>query len=432
MLHTLDPDRTAFLKARTKTNTVRVPAWPRSDKDLPQAELETTWVKFSVSNHRTRAEQEREKRAVGREDLFTTDPMGPDAQAAQYRILCGQSGFDELKRDIKARGQQDPAIVTADGILINGNRRTAALRSLWIEGELSAKYVSCLVLPRDATTDELVDLEAELQVANSLKENYSWVNEAILIEELYDRADKNWDHVANRMHRTVADVRGMYDKLQQLHQLVELSGGTRLHLDFVENESVFDELAKHIKNKPQKEADSVRAVYFLGALTGTPYRKLRHLRRSDAAALVRNEIVDDAAMRPILDAAEASASMTSDDLLDDLLGNSEQISPLHDLLAFVAQKRPEASVALDNGDRVQVQEVLTSIGTSISAAAEEAKEEERDHSALQAPLTRADKAIAELERVVATLAKARAFAEWDESALVERVARLDELISKIR
>ncbi|WP_157195430.1 hypothetical protein [Nocardia tenerifensis] len=337
-----------------------------------------------------------------------------------------------MKRDLQSRGQQEPAIVTADGILINGNRRTAGLRALWEAGELSARYVSCLVLPADATTYELVDLEAELQVANSLKQDYSWVNEAMLIEELYDRAQKNWEHVANRMHRTVADVRGMYDKLQQLHQLVELSGGTRLHLDFVENESVFDELSKYIKNKPQQEADSVRAVYFLGALTGTPYRQLRHLRRADSAQLVLNEMAEDVTMRPILEAADAATPMASDDLLDDLVGSSEPFSPLHGLLAFVAQKRPEANIVLDDGDRVQVRDVLTSIGSSIMTAADEAKEEDRDQSALQAPLVRAGKAIDELKRVVAALPRARRYPEWDEAEFAKRVAELNELLDKIR
>ncbi|MFI9403664.1 hypothetical protein [Nocardia sp. NPDC052316] len=439
MLDTLDPDRSAFLAARTKSNTVRVPAWPRSEKNLPEVELEATWVRFSVSNHRTRAEQEREKRLAGRADLFTADPLGPVAQDAQYKILCSQPGFDELKTDLQERGQQEPAIVTADGILINGNRRTAGLRSLYEAGVLSARYVTCLVLPADALPDELVDLEAELQVANSLKQEYSWVNEAILIEELYERVGKNWAHVANRMHRTVTDVRGMYDKLQQLHQLVELSGGTRFHLDFVDNESVFDELSKHIKNKPQKEADSVRAVYFLGVLTGTPYRQLRHLRRADAAQLVHQELADETTMRSILDLAEATTSEaetatpdTADDLLDDLVGGSEPISPLHSLLAFVAQKRPEANITLDDGERVQVQDMLTSIGSSIASAADEAKEEGRDQSELQAPLVRAKKAIEELNRVVATLPKARRNKEWDEAEFAKLIAEISVALDKIR
>ncbi|MBF6397906.1 hypothetical protein IU438_19120 [Nocardia cyriacigeorgica] len=431
-MYTLDPDRRSFLQTRAKTNVVRVPAWPRADKNLPEVELPIQWVRFSILNHRTKAEQQREMRAAGRDDLFAADPLGDETQDLQYRILCGQPGFDDLKADLKERGQQEPAIITADGVLINGNRRAAALRSLWTAGDPAGNYLVCLVLPADATLEELVDLEAELQVANAFKENYSWINEAMLIEELYDRSGKNWDHVASRMHRTVADVRGKYDKLQQVHQLVELSDGMRQYMDFVDNESVFDELAKHVKNKSPKEADAVRAVYFLGALTGTPYRKLRHLRRADAAALVRDEIYDDAALRPILDAAEASAAVQDcDDPLADLLGEPAALSPLHDLLAFVAKKRPESSVALDDGQKVQLQDVLKSIGSSIAAAADEAKEDDRDQSALVAPIIRVDKAIAELQRALDCLPKARAFDDWDEVELAERIGKLERLIAKV-
>ncbi|MGQ4596742.1 hypothetical protein [Nocardia sp. R6R-6] len=432
--HNLDQDRAALLEGRQKTKRVTVPAWPRDDNDLPLVQLPVEWPMFSTLNHRTRAEQLREISATGREDLFTRDPLGPEAQDAQYRILHSQDGFDQLKEDLQERGQQEPAIITADGILINGNRRTAALRSLYQEdGVLEAQYVRCLVLPRDATPEELVDLETELQVAKDFKQEYSWVNEALLIEEHYDRADKNWDRVAARMHRAINDVRGMYEKLQQLHQLVELSNGARLHVDFLENESVFDELAKHIKNKSPQESEAVRAVYFLGVLTGAKYRDLRHLKRSDAATLVRSEIEGDAALKPILEAAEAAATETlEDDPLSELLGNSEPPSSLHNLLSFVATKRPGATVALSTGEQLLVQDALKSISSSITAAADEAKEEKRDQNSLKAPLERADKAIAELERVLDALPRARAFKEeWDEVALAERIRIIRQLVQRI-
>ena len=160
------------------------------------------------------------------------------------------------------------------------------------------------MLPKDATPEELVDLEAELQVARDFRQDYSWVNEAMLIEELYEREGKSWDRVAARMHRKVTDVRDLYDKLQQVHQLVAMSQGTRMYVDFKDNESAFDELAKHIRNKSSQEADGVKAVYFLGTLAGAEYRNLRHLRRPDAADLVRRELETDLALRPVLEAAE--------------------------------------------------------------------------------------------------------------------------------
>ncbi|MBF6150210.1 hypothetical protein [Nocardia nova] len=430
----LDPDRAAFLAAREKKNPVTVPAWPRADKDLPQVELEVTWVRFSTLNGRTLAEQLRMIKSHSRPDLFTADPLGPDAQKAQYEILCSQEGFDALKDDLRQRGQQEPAIITADGVLINGNRRSAAMRSLFEDGFFKTKYVKCLVLPSDANAEELADLEAELQLAKDFKENYSWINTALKIEQYFNREGKNWDRVATRLHRKVADVRDLYEKLQQVHQLVALSEGARDHLSFADNETAFTELAAHIRNKPANEADSVKAAYFLGTLAGTEYRKLRNLRCADAADLVRQEIEKQPALLPVLaaaDAHKADASGAHDDL-DDVLGEAPPASPLHNLLALVATKRPEASLTLAGGEKATVQDVLSTLRTSITAAANEAEERGRDKSAVTAPIKRVNNAIDELRRAVSALPKARALPEWDESDLVKGIEKIEELVATLK
>lgn len=428
----LDQERVAFLKARTILGQAQVPAWPRATKDLDLVELEVDWVRFSTLNHRTRAEQRAETARTSNPGLFTTDPLGPTAQDAQYRILRAQESFDDLKQDLRARGQQDPAIVTADGVLINGNRRAAALRSLYLDDDQpAAHYVRCLVLPADATAAELIDLETELQIARDFKQEYGWVNEAFLIEELFERENKDFARVATRMHREVADVRSLYEKLQQVHQLVDLAGGVRQHIDFNDNESAFDELAKHIKNKQPAEAEAVRSVYFLGTVANVRYRKLRHLRRPDAAALVHKELVGDPSLNQLLQAAEASAGSASEpDILDDALGTAAESGPLTPLLALIAGKRPDEAVALGDGGMAEVQDILDSIQSAINAAADEAEEDQRDQTAQLTPLTRADKAITELERALAALPRARAFSGFDEPGMAERVSRLQELIDE--
>jgi hypothetical protein len=428
----LEQDRAAFLEARDKRGYVAVPAWPRSDKELPRVEVEVSWVRFSTRNHRTTAEQRREIHAKDRPDLFTADPLGEEAQEAQYRILAGQDGFDSLKDDLKERGQQEPAIITADGILINGNRRTAALRALYEDRHLKAQYVQCLVLPQDATENELVDLEAELQVARDFKQEYSWINEALLIEELFDREGKDYLKVAKRMHRDAGSVRSLHEKLQQVHQLVSLSNGARLHIDFNENESAFDELAKHIKNKPQAEAASVRSAYFLGTLANVQYRKLRNLRRDDAAALVRREVEGDASLRLVLETVEQQTEDPVDDLIGDLVGPPSTASPLDGVLGLLAQKRPEENIELASGERVLTRDVLESLNNAITNAAEEAEEQERDQTAAKAPMTRVDKAIVELKRVLIALPKARDYPSWDESALTAKLDELEALTRAIK
>ena len=110
---------------------------------------------FLTLNHRTRAEQDREKAKSGNEDLFTGDPLGDHAQALRLEILSKQGGFEDLKRDLAERRQQEPAVVTAEGILINGNRRAAALRKLWLDEHVeSARYIrACFSLQTQPRTN---------------------------------------------------------------------------------------------------------------------------------------------------------------------------------------------------------------------------------------------------------------------------------------
>lgn len=432
----LDPDRSQFLAARLNgtQKTMPVPAWPRSEKELPIVELEVTWARFSVINHRTKAEQIREQRKAGRDDLFTRDPLGKEAQDAQYRILCGQDGFEELKSDLQSRGQQEPAIVTGDGVLINGNRRSAAMRSLFVDDDVrGARYVKCLVLPADATAAELVDLETELQVAKDFKQDYSWINEALLIEELYERENKDFKRVAERVHRKTEEVRDYYEKIQQVHQLVALSDGTREYVDFIPNESAFAELAKHVKNKSETEAKAVKDVYFLGTLAGVEYRNLRHLRRPDAAELVVDELRANATLAPLLDALpQASGSAPAsedDDLLDSFLDDELEASePLEDLLRLVATKGPEETIQVADGGSIEMTDLLKSLRDVVKNAAQEAAEDTQDRREITAPLERAEKAALELKRAIDALPKARRYDEWDEREFSVRIEKLDELV----
>jgi hypothetical protein len=198
----------------------------------------------------------------------------------------------------------------------------------------------------------------------------AWVNEAMLIEELYDKAGRNFPHVARKMHRDEKDVRELYEKLQQLHQLVALSKGAKLHIDFIANESAFNELAQWIKNKTKPEQDSVRSTYFLGTLAGVNYRTLRHLRRTDAANLVYKEMIGDKALQPFLATVSATPSHGADpqdDPLNDLLGDtSNPVGTRHSadlmgVLGFLATRRPEESVDVGTGDKVSVNDLQRTI-----------------------------------------------------------------------
>ncbi|MDB5991259.1 MAG: ParB/RepB/Spo0J family partition protein [Herbaspirillum sp.] len=431
----LDGGRADFLKNRIEAtkNYGDLAAWPRTNKRLSLVEMEVNWVRFSTLNHRTKAEQRREIQRHQNPGLFTQDPLGSQAQLAQFNILSSQHGFEDLKNDIKKRGQQEPAVITAEGVLINGNRRTAALRSLY-EGEthLAARYVQCLVLPEDATSVEIIDLETELQIAKDFKEGYSWINEALLIEELFASEGRDFERLGRKMHRSSSDVRSMYEKIQQVNQLVELSGGTRFHLDFQEHESAFDELTTYIKSKSHEVIASVRAAYFLGTLSGVTYRELRNLRRPDASTLIVQEIRRDATIAPILDIVQGNSDEKSDTdgLLDDVLG-VENSDPLSDVLSYLAKKEKSESIDLPGSGHATVDDILQSLRRKIEAAAYEAREDQRDQNALEAPIDRLDAAAAEVVRAAQKLPRARVMVGWDEAEFLRKIGALKAAIEAL-
>lgn len=428
----LDRERVEFLKARTSSSGAKaqLSAWPRAQKELPLVDLEVKWVRFSTLNHRTKAEQQRHVHRTGDRSLFSADPLGPTAQAAQFEILKSQTGFIDLKEDLKNRRQQEPGVVTAEGVLINGNRRAAALRSLYVDDtHLDARYVRCLVLPEDATIDEILDLETELQIARDFKEEYSWINEAILIEELYAREGRDYERVAKKLYRNPNYVRSIHEKMQHVNQLVALSGGNHLHIDFEEHQSAFEELAKHIRNKPREEAESVRSTYFLGTLAGVNYRDLRNLQRPEASKLIRDEIERDPALAPILTRVDqgGAAGSASDDLLADVLGTSNE-DALSRVLALLAKKERSDVIELRAGEEVTVEDIFNSLKGKVEAVARDAREDRRDQETLEAPIVRVNNAIGELERSLAALPRARAFPEWSEIRFRERLQVLKEAV----
>src|SRR5262245_32925385 len=142
----LNQERADVLQNRQVIATERLSQWQRENKMLPVVELDVNWVRFSILNHRTKAERLKLCHDMGKPHLFDQDPLGPAAQEAQFGLLKNHPGFEDLKSDLRDRGQRETAVVTAEGVLINGNRRVAALRDLVnAEHNLKAKYVRAFV-----------------------------------------------------------------------------------------------------------------------------------------------------------------------------------------------------------------------------------------------------------------------------------------------
>lgn len=96
---------------------------------------------------------------------------------------------EELKKSIMHSGQRDPAVITCDGFLINGNRRKMVLESL-IEKDLQKfGYMKVVILPNEGEEGgppdikEIEELENRYQLQSHGKAEYYGFDKALSIRK---------------------------------------------------------------------------------------------------------------------------------------------------------------------------------------------------------------------------------------------------------
>ena len=153
-------------------------SWRGDDKYLDVITLHSDMLMFRMENSRTTRQQQAYIKQHGLANDYFSDPESEEVQSAQqsilYKMAKSQSGFID---DLAERKQKDELIITRDGYIVNGNRRTSALR------ELGVSYFKCAVLPIDATAKDIYALEQELQISTDFRMDYDWVNELNNIRE---------------------------------------------------------------------------------------------------------------------------------------------------------------------------------------------------------------------------------------------------------
>ena len=138
---------------------------------------------YRVENGRLIAELEEHARRQG---LSLADLRARQETLEVQRLLHGFLAAKAadvegpILQELAEVGQQiEPLLITSDGVLINGNRRLAAMRELLRRDPkryAAFSAVSAAVLPADVTAAEIEAAEAALQMAPETKLAYGWIN----------------------------------------------------------------------------------------------------------------------------------------------------------------------------------------------------------------------------------------------------------------
>lgn len=152
-------------------------------KERPVELVPIKYLKFRKDNGRIRSEVETFEHINGCELVEHTD----ETQNILRKILKELNPEDnnELKKLIKHKGQIQPAIITCDGFLINGNRRKLVLEELYQENGQDSKYESMrvVILEPNVPEIEIQKIENRYQLQSEGKSEYHGLNRALTLRK---------------------------------------------------------------------------------------------------------------------------------------------------------------------------------------------------------------------------------------------------------
>ena len=186
--------RAALIAERVLQPEARHPApWRGGFIKAPVITLDQAVLVYRVENGRLIAEL-REHARQGGEDLLSM-AAGQETLPVQqllHRLLVTKAGDPQgpILQELQRLGlQTEPLLITADGVVVNGNRRLAAMRELLQRDPArfgAFARISAAVLPAEASAADLEAVEAALQMAPETKLAYGWINRRLKMRRQRD------------------------------------------------------------------------------------------------------------------------------------------------------------------------------------------------------------------------------------------------------
>lgn len=203
-------------------------------------------------------------------DFFAAGQENEQAQQAQHEILEvfaaeGSDNVTPILDVLEHETQREPIIVSPSGVVLNGNRRLAAMRLLFDRDPStfsSYANVDCAVLPT-LTPEQSLDMEVRLQMKQKTLLEYSWVDEALTIEEAL-RLGRTRPQIAALMNQTPQAVNVALGRLAEARLYLQSWVGQPASYSLVKGkQQFFGDLAKSHKNKSASEVDAARRIAWI-------------------------------------------------------------------------------------------------------------------------------------------------------------------------
>lgn len=140
--------------------------------------------------------------------------------------------------------QQKHGIVTADGMIIDGNRRACLLNSIMTDDSIPfndkshCQFFIAIILPEDADKKEILALETTYQMGEDAKVDYNPIEKYLKCKDLKDAGFTD-DDIAEMMDCKASDVRTMLSALCLMDEYLDEYGYSGMYTQLDKNEDSF-------------------------------------------------------------------------------------------------------------------------------------------------------------------------------------------------
>jgi len=256
---------------------------------------------YRMANGRTQAEQ---RLIISEEGLdegyFSEGQENVEAQTKQHAILvdAAKDGVADRVTPIievlEKNPQKEPLLVSPEGVVLNGNRRLAAMRELFATDPDTFKRFSLVkvaVLPPMGPREE-IEIEVRLQMAPQTKLEYSWVNQGIVIQNLL-REGKSTKDIGQIMGWQEKKVKRHLNALQEGElYLTKWHGNSRHVGEIADKKQLFFDQGEILSTQSGPLREATRKLTWTLASSGEDFEgrfyDLNYLFRDKTLELVKS------------------------------------------------------------------------------------------------------------------------------------------------
>jgi ParB-like chromosome segregation protein Spo0J len=246
--------------------------YQNSAQQLPVIRVPIELPIYRMANGRTRTEQLKYVRLhQSAPTFFANGQENQDAQQAQHELLDafskeGTTSIMPIAKVLEEGKQTEPILITSSGIVVNGNRRLAAMRELYAAGDgkyAEFTHINCMVLPASASDKEIKEIEVRLQMQPETKLAYTWVNEALTIKDLMQSGFTR-EEITRDMRKDTREVMAVLQALGHAEVYLKDWKGQPEDYELVERgKQLFGDMARDLKDKVGEHLEVSRRIGFL-------------------------------------------------------------------------------------------------------------------------------------------------------------------------